>query len=100
MALQYPSENGDPKATTPTAKPKSQHRVQDAAASAPSVAEYGAMNFGLFSILARHQEFHHEWERPYLEGLRDRIFKNRRGSVQRRDAASRRRARPLCDAPA
>ncbi len=34
------------------------------------------MNFGLFPMLARFKEFKHDWEKPYLEGSRDRIFKN------------------------
>jgi uncharacterized protein (DUF849 family) len=36
----------------------------------------GSMNFGLFPMLERFREFSHDWERPYLEGSRDRIFKN------------------------
>ena len=34
------------------------------------------MNFGLYPMLARQKEFKHDWERPYLEGSRERIFKN------------------------
>ena len=36
----------------------------------------GSMNFGLYPMLERFKEFKHDWERPYLEGSRDRIFKN------------------------
>ena len=36
----------------------------------------GSMNFGLYPMLARFKDFKHAWERPYLEGSRDRIFKN------------------------
>lgn len=36
----------------------------------------GSMNFGLFPALARYSTFTHEWERPYLEGSRDYIFRN------------------------
>jgi uncharacterized protein (DUF849 family) len=36
----------------------------------------GSMNFGLFPMLARFPTFKHEWERPYLEGSVDRIFRN------------------------
>jgi len=45
---------------------------------APEVASLnmGSMNFGLYPMLARFKEFKHAWERPYLEGSRDRIFKN------------------------
>jgi uncharacterized protein (DUF849 family) len=34
------------------------------------------MNFGLFSMLGRFKDFKHPWEQPYLEGSRDRVFKN------------------------
>jgi hypothetical protein len=34
------------------------------------------MNFGLFPMLARYKEFKFDWERPYLEGSDERIFKN------------------------
>ena len=36
----------------------------------------GSMNFGLFPTLSRHETFNHDWERPYLEGSRDFIFRN------------------------
>lgn len=36
----------------------------------------GSMNFGLYPMLGRFKEFAHDWERPYLEGSKDRIFKN------------------------
>ena len=36
----------------------------------------GTMNFGLYPMLERFREFRNDWERPYLEGSRERIFKN------------------------
>jgi uncharacterized protein (DUF849 family) len=36
----------------------------------------GSMNFGMYPMLARYQSFQHDWERPYLEGSRDWIFRN------------------------
>lgn len=36
----------------------------------------GSMNFGLYPMLNRFKEFKHDWERPYLEGSNDRVFKN------------------------
>ena len=44
----------------------------------PEVASLnmGSMNFGLYPMLERFKEFKHDWERPYLEGSRDRIFRN------------------------
>ncbi len=44
----------------------------------PEVASLnmGSMNFGLYPMLERFKTFEHPWEQPYLEGSRDRIFKN------------------------
>lgn len=55
-----------------------EERVRPAAAFKPEVASLnmGSMNFGLYPMLDRFKEFQHEWERPYLEGSRDRIFRN------------------------
>jgi uncharacterized protein (DUF849 family) len=55
-----------------------EERVQPAAHFAPEVASLnmGSMNFGLYPMLARFKEFQHDWEKPYLEGSRDRIFRN------------------------
>jgi len=53
-------------------------RVRPCAHFKPEVASLnmGSMNFGLFPMLARFKEFKFEWERPYLAGSDDRIFKN------------------------
>jgi uncharacterized protein (DUF849 family) len=53
-------------------------RLGPAAHFKPEVASLnmGTMNFGLYPMLARFKDFKHEWEKPYLEGSRDRIFKN------------------------
>ncbi|HET9653280.1 MAG TPA: 3-keto-5-aminohexanoate cleavage protein [Usitatibacter sp.] len=53
-------------------------RVRPAAVYKPEVASLnmGSMNFGLFPMLARYKEFKYDWERPYLEGSDERIFKN------------------------
>jgi uncharacterized protein (DUF849 family) len=55
-----------------------QERVGPAAHFKPEVASLnmGTMNFGLYPMLNRFKEFKHDWERPYLEGSRDRIFRN------------------------
>jgi uncharacterized protein (DUF849 family) len=44
----------------------------------PEVASLnmGSMNFGLYPMLDRFKEFKHDWEKPYLEGSKDRIFRN------------------------
>jgi len=36
----------------------------------------GSINFGLYPMLNRYKEFKHPWEKPYLEGTRDFVFKN------------------------
>ncbi len=53
-------------------------RLQPALQLKPEVASLnmGSMNFGLYEMLGRYQEFKHAWEKPYLEGSDERIFKN------------------------
>jgi uncharacterized protein (DUF849 family) len=55
-----------------------QERMQPALQLKPEVASLnmGSMNFGLFPMLARYKEFKHDWERRYLEGTKDLVFKN------------------------
>jgi uncharacterized protein (DUF849 family) len=55
-----------------------EERLQPALHFKPEVASLnmGSMNFGLYEMLNRFKEFKHPWERPYLEGSDDRIFKN------------------------
>lgn len=55
-----------------------EERLKPCAHFKPEVASLnmGSMNFGLYPMLARFKDFQHDWERPYLEGSKDRIFKN------------------------
>jgi 3,5-dioxohexanoate:acetyl-CoA acetone transferase len=55
-----------------------EERVRPAATFKPEVASLnmGSMNFGLYPMLSRYKDFKYGWEKPYLEGSRDRIFKN------------------------
>ncbi len=55
-----------------------EERLQPCAHFKPEVASLnmGSMNFGLYPMLNRFKAFEHDWERPYLEGSKDRIFKN------------------------
>ena len=55
-----------------------EERLQPALQLKPEVASLnmGSMNFGLYEMLGRYKDFKHPWERPYLEGSDDRIFKN------------------------
>ncbi len=55
-----------------------QERLRPALELKPEVASLnmGSMNFGLYEMLKRFKDFKHDWEKPYLEGSDDRIFKN------------------------
>ena len=55
-----------------------EERLRPCAHFKPEVASLnmGSMNFGLFPMLERQKEFKYDWEKPYLEGSRERIFKN------------------------
>lgn len=55
-----------------------EERLRPVALFKPEVASLnmGSMNFGLYPMLSRFDTFEHAWERPYLEGSRDRVFRN------------------------
>ena len=55
-----------------------EERLQPALKLKPEVASLnmGSMNFGLYEMLGRYKEFKHDWEKPYLAGSDERIFKN------------------------
>ena len=55
-----------------------QERLQPALQLKPEVASLnmGSMNFGLYPMVDRYKNFQHPWEVDYLEGSRDRVFKN------------------------
>lgn len=55
-----------------------EERVRPAAQLKPEVASLnmGSMNFGLYPMLDKFKTFQHDWERPYLEGSRDLVFRN------------------------
>ena len=55
-----------------------EERLRPAAELKPEVASLnmGSMNFALFPMLGRFQDFAHDWERAHLEGSRDLVFKN------------------------
>ena len=36
----------------------------------------GSMNFGLYPMMQRYDAWQHDWEVPYLDGSRDRVFRN------------------------
>jgi uncharacterized protein (DUF849 family) len=53
-------------------------RLQPALQLKPEVASLnmGSMNFGLYEMIPRVREWKYDWEKPYLAGSDDRIFKN------------------------
>jgi uncharacterized protein (DUF849 family) len=55
-----------------------EERFQPALELKPEVASLnmGSMNFGLFPMLDRYKKFAHPWEKPFLEGTKDLVFKN------------------------
>lgn len=55
-----------------------EERMRPATEFKPELASLnmGSMNFGLFPMLNRFQEFEHDWEREHLEKSRDLVFKN------------------------
>jgi uncharacterized protein (DUF849 family) len=55
-----------------------EERLQPALQLKPEVASLnmGSMNFGLYEMLGRYPDLKHAWERPYLAGSDDRVFKN------------------------
>ena len=61
-----------------------QERMQPAKVFKPEVASMnmGTMNFGLFPMLNRFKEFKYDWEKPYLEGSTDLIFRNTYGDLE------------------
>ncbi len=59
-------------------------RIQPALKLKPEVASMnmGSMNFGLIPMLNRFKEFKFDWERAYLEGSKDLIFRNTFGDLE------------------
>lgn len=55
-----------------------EERLKPVSVFKPEVASLnmGSMNFGLFPMLERYKDFKYNWEKPYLEGSKDRSFKN------------------------
>ncbi|MWB78305.1 3-keto-5-aminohexanoate cleavage protein [Pseudooceanicola sp. 216_PA32_1] len=61
-----------------------EERLRPVAQFKPEVASLnmGSMNFGLYPMLDRFPDLEHAWERAYLEGSRDRIFRNTLGDIE------------------
>ena len=59
-------------------------RVEPARHYQPELASLnmGSMNFGLFPMLNRYQQFKHAWEREHLENSRDLVFRNSFANIE------------------
>tara|TARA_R110002051_G_scaffold205621_2_gene271499 strand:+ start:3825 stop:4751 length:927 start_codon:yes stop_codon:yes gene_type:complete len=57
---------------------KIEERLRPATVFKPEVASLnmGSMNFAIFPILEKLNVFKHDWEQSYIEGSRDRVFRN------------------------
>ena len=55
-----------------------EERLQPALQLRPEVASLnmGSMKFGLYEMIGRYKEFRYDWEKPYLAGSDERIFRN------------------------
>lgn len=53
-------------------------RLEGAMAARPEMASLnmGSMNFGIFPMAARDRDWKHDWEKPYLQGTDNFIFRN------------------------
>ncbi|WP_434964947.1 3-keto-5-aminohexanoate cleavage protein [Brevibacterium casei] len=62
-----------------------EERMRPVAEFKPELAslDMGSMNFGLFPMLEKYEDFQHEWEREHLENSRDLVFKNTFADIER-----------------
>ena len=62
-----------------------EERLQPALKYGPEVASLnmGSMNFGLFPMLRRFQDFNHCWEREHLENSRSLVFRNTFADIEK-----------------
>lgn len=62
-----------------------EERLRPAAHFAPEVASLnmGSMNFGLYPMLGRYQDFRYDWERRHLEATRDMVFRNTFADIEK-----------------
>jgi uncharacterized protein (DUF849 family) len=60
----------------PTMAPEERVRVVPELEPEMASCNMGSINFGLYPLLEKYDEFEYEWEPEYLEGTRDLIFRN------------------------
>jgi uncharacterized protein (DUF849 family) len=66
----------------PTMDPEERVRVVPELEPEMASCNMGSINFGLYPLLDKYEEFDHEWEREYLAGTRDLIFRNTFGDLE------------------
>ena len=61
-----------------------EERLRAAMRASPEMASLnvGSMNFALFPLLQKYQEFQHDWEHDFLEMTKDFIFRNTFGDIE------------------
>ena len=59
-------------------------RLRAATTASPEMASLnmGSMNFGIFPLLEKYDDFKHDWERPFLEMTKDFIFPNTFATIE------------------
>ncbi len=60
----------------PTMAPEERVRVVPELEPEMASCNMGSINFGLYPLLEKYDEFEYDWEAEYLEGTRDLIFRN------------------------
>jgi uncharacterized protein (DUF849 family) len=60
----------------PTMAPEERIRVVPELQPEMASCNMGSINFGLYQLVEKYDEFEHDWEADYLSGTRDLIFRN------------------------
>ncbi|WP_114577393.1 3-keto-5-aminohexanoate cleavage protein [Saliphagus sp. LR7] len=76
-AIVQPTTGGEP-----SSPPRERIGVVPRLAPEMASCNMGSINFGLYPLLERYDEFEHDWEEPYLEGTKDLIFRNTFGDLE------------------
>ena len=60
----------------PTATPEERVGVVPELEPEMASCNMGSINFGLYGLAEKYDDFEHDWEEPYLSGTRDLVFRN------------------------
>ncbi|PSQ07939.1 3-keto-5-aminohexanoate cleavage protein [Halobacteriales archaeon QS_5_68_33] len=66
----------------PTATPEERVGVVPELEPEMASCNMGSINFGLYGLAEKYDDFEHDWEEPYLAGTRDLIFRNTFGDLE------------------